>query len=259
MDSNPTKPHRRPPHAPSLKDTLQLAIETTGRTGSIAVLSGERVLRQCNFESNTRTAAAMAPEIDRILRWCEAKHHTLGFVSVADGPGSFTGLRIGVTTAKTLAYALGLPLIGVDSLAAIAAAILHEHATVDTVLVGINAYRGQVFSGSFSRASLLPRPEQLLSDPSLAQAWTAHPDSVCICEDEQWQQILRSRPEGITLAGDSLPFGELAEAMLHRPCDAVGAGLLALRSASCNDWSDPFSLVPRYLKASAAEEKAALK
>ena len=77
-------------------------------------------------------------------------------VSVADGPGSFTGLRIGVTTAKTLCYALELPLVAIDSLAAIAATALHDHPAYERIWAVLNAYRGQVFLGMFDRGTLLP-------------------------------------------------------------------------------------------------------
>ncbi len=243
--------------SPSLKDTVQLAIETTGRTGSIAVLSGESILRQCKLDPTRRTAAAMSPEIDRMLRWCEKNGRKLGFISVADGPGSFTGLRIGVTTAKTLSYALGLPLIAVDSLAAIAAAALYEHRADESVLVATNAYRGQVFCGLFTRAMLVPAVDSEGGGAVLPAGWTAHPESVQVCDHDDWQQILRSRPSEVALAGDSQSFGDLAGKLLDRSCDAIGVGLVGFRSAIAGQWVDSFQLVPRYLKPSAAEEKAA--
>ncbi len=230
-----------------------MAIETTGRSGSLAVLSAETILWQSKLDPGSRTAASLGPEMDRLIRWCEKKRHPIGFVSVADGPGSFTGLRIGVTTAKTLAYALELPLVSVDSLAAIAAAVFLQYPKTDSLLVATNAYRGQVFCGTFTR-------DRLLADPQRLVDWTAHPETVGICEQDEWQKRLRSLPAGTALAGDSLPFGDLAHRRLRLPdqtTEAVGVGLLGYRRAICNDWADPFALAPRYLKPSAAEEKAA--
>lgn len=235
---------------------MQLAIETTGRNGSIAVLSAETILRQSNLDASQRSAATLAPEIDHTLRWCSENDYTLGFITVADGPGSFTGLRIGVTTAKTLSYALRLPLVAVDSLAAIAAASFHSDPTVDVLRVAINAYRGQVFHGSFDRAELLPSVDSLPRSDADGNPWTSHPACVQIAEADAWQRVLQEGPK-TRLAGEAKPFGELADNLVPRSCDAVGVGLMGFRAAICSEWVDPLGLVPRYLKPSAAEENAA--
>ncbi len=251
---------------------MQLAIETTGRVGSVAVLSGERVLCQSKLDPNSRTASTLAPETDRIVGWCEANRHKVGFVSVAFGPGSFTGLRVGVTAAKALSYGLRLPLIGVDSLAAIAAAAFYDHPAVASLLVATNAYRGQLFCGSFSRDALLRKvtgfpnaptfadendcPELGGGDSPATRGWSSYCDSVRVREKNDWQQVLDSRPAGTGLVGESSSFGDLAEQLLTRQCDAVGVGLLGIRAAICGDWSDPLRMAPRYMKRSSPEERA---
>lgn len=176
-------------------------------------------------------------------------------MSVADGPGSFTGLRIAVTTAKTLSYALAIPLVAVDSLAAIAASVFYRQRSIDSLIVALNAYRGQVFHGAFDRSELLVDIAELPVTRSSTEKWTAHPDSVAIAEGEAWQRILHRRRPDQSVAGDALPLGGISNERRERSCDAVGVGLLGLRSAICSDWVDPISLVPRYLKPSAAEEK----
>lgn len=232
------------------QDTLHLAIETTGRLGSIAVLLGQRVLQQTNLDASRRSAATLAPALEQTLGWCRESNHRLRFVSVADGPGSFTGLRIGVTTAKSLCYALDLPLVSVDSLAAVAAAAMHDDRSADTVLVAIDAYRGQVFAGQFTRAALLTPME------SIPANWTAHPLGVRVLSHSAWQAMLRARPASAAIAGDEKPLGELAGSRIDRECDAIGVGLLAIRAAAVGAFIDPLKLVPRYLRPSAAEEKA---
>ena len=106
---------------PPFPDIFHLAIETTGKGGSLAVFCGEQVLEWTNLGDDRRTAASLAPQLSLTLEHCHRLGRPLSLISVADGPGSFTGLRIGVTTAKTLSYAIGLPLVAVDSLATIAA------------------------------------------------------------------------------------------------------------------------------------------
>lgn len=235
------------------QDTLQLAIETSGRSGSLALLAAESTLWQVNLDVGVRTAAALAPQIERSLRWCAERGQTLGFVSVADGPGSFTGLRIGVTAAKTLSYALGLPLAAVDSLAAIAAAAFDAEPAIDALLVATDAYRGQVFRGEFDRQSLLPPITGASSDA--APDWTAHPSSVGIVSQSQWRLTLASVEPSRGLVGDSAVFAAAEGELIRARCDAVGVGLLGYRAASFGNWVDPLQLVPRYLRPSAAEEK----
>ncbi len=288
---------------------LQLAIETTGRCGSIAILQGEEILETINLPETTRTAASLAVHLDEILGKHRDGSRPIELVSVADGPGSFTGLRIGVTTAKSLCYALKIPLVAVDSLAAVAAAAFHENSNADAICVGLDAYRQQVFAGKFRRGDLL------FSQDRLVPNWTPHPPQVQVLNADQWQDFLTSlnRPSDNTFttsqapppsnpvspvtptspltpnpiswnrtpggfssstsntgnssqsvypvwfaAGDQKPFQESRLTMLPRRCDAVGVGLLAARAFKRGITTDPLALLPRYLKPSAAEEKANL-
>jgi tRNA threonylcarbamoyladenosine biosynthesis protein TsaB len=228
-----------------------LAIETTGRLGSIALLSGQRVLRHTNLDPEKRTAATLAPAIEATLDWCRSNDSPPQYLTVADGPGSFTGLRIGVTTAKILGYSLKLPIVGVDSVAAIAAAAFASSQAAHAVLVGVDAYRQQIFAGQFERSELLPPIDEI------PQSWTPHPESVELVEDRDWQAMLEQRAGETDVAGDPKPLGRFVEAELHRTSDAIGVGLLGLRAAIRGEFIDPMKLVPRYLKLSAAEEKAA--
>jgi tRNA threonylcarbamoyl adenosine modification protein YeaZ len=229
-----------------------LAIETTGRQGSVAVLAGERVLQKVNLASSPRTAATLAPQIQATLQWCRQRDAVPNLISIAAGPGSFTGLRIGVTTAKTLAYALALPLVAVDSVAAIAAAAFADWPRAgDSLWAAIDAYRGQVFAGQFTRAELVPPIVEM--DPS----WTALPGSVAVYEEPRWRDLLHGRPPATRLTGDAKPLDDLFDSALPRDCDAVGVGLLGYRAAVLGQFVDPLQLVPRYLKLSAAEEKLA--
>lgn len=232
-------------------NSIQLAIETTGRHGSLAVMRGIELLRYINLSPTQRTAASLAPEVDRTLHWCRQNNRMPDFLSVADGPGSFTGLRIGVTTAKSLSYATGWPLVAVDSLGSIAAAAWFTQPDIEQMTVVLDAYRNQVYRGSFVRSELLP---DLDSVPS---PWTAHPSSVEVLGNPQWQQEIALLPANAGLAGDCKPLGDRASSAVQRQCDAIGTGLLGIRAAMKQDWTDPLQLVPRYLKPSAAEEKLA--
>ena len=243
---------------------LQIAIETSGLTGSIAVLRGNTVLQATKLDPNKRTAATLAPELANMLHWCRNNENQPDFVSIADGPGSFTGLRIGVTTAKTLSYAAELPLIAVDSLAAIAAAAFSQEPNADQILAGTNAYRGQVFMAQLSRGCLLPTIDELAKfaprdgRPS-ETTWTPYPQEVQVVDAQQWTQMLDSLDEDVFVTGDPVVFRDHPRLrFIDRTVpDAVGVGLLAVRASQLGIFTQPLKLTPRYLRASAAEEKAA--
>lgn len=234
---------------------MQLALETSGQSGSVAVLAGETVLRQTQLDRSRRAAAVLAPEIDAVLRWCEKNQHRLGWISVANGPGSFTGLRIAVAAAKTLSYATALPLLAVDSLAATAATQFAADARLSSLFVATPAYRGQVFCGNFERRDLLPDLSCFRDAEGPPAGWTAHPATVRIESREGWREILGRMPGEQSIAGSPVPFGDRGGAIRTEQCDAVGVGLLGIRAALSGQWTDPLELLPRYFKPSAAEEQ----
>src|SRR6201999_4451574 len=94
-----------------------------------------------------RSAQTLLPAIGELLRTCGWRPAELELICTTTGPGSFTGLRIGVTTAKTLAYATGAKLIGVNTLAALAAAV---QPTTDRVWAILDAQRQELFAAVFA-------------------------------------------------------------------------------------------------------------
>jgi tRNA threonylcarbamoyl adenosine modification protein YeaZ len=242
----------------AIHDIVHLAIETTGRAGSIAVMQGPKVLRAVNLDASMRTAAALAPCVDQAIESCRRQGTPIAMISVANGPGSFTGLRIGVTTAKTLSYALRLPLLAIDSLSSIAAAAFVTNPSVATVCVAIDAYRGQVYCGLFQRRDLLPELNPTLfsldAHRQVPPLPASEPPAIEVLDRGQWSERLETLPEELHFAGDAKPLAARSARLIARDCDAVGTGLLALRAVAVEPFIDPLSLVPRYLKLSAAEE-----
>ncbi|TWU46378.1 tRNA threonylcarbamoyladenosine biosynthesis protein TsaB [Rubripirellula tenax] len=254
MNDNPTSGDPRA-SSRGAQHSLQLAIETTSRAGSVALFLKDRVLDSVSLDPSQRSAATLTTVIGSILEGVKSSGQSIDFVSVASGPGSFTGLRIGVTTAKSLCYALGIPLVSVDSLAAIAAARFHADPELGEVLVALDAFRGQVFEGRFTRRMLLPSATSDLND------WSAIPDCVGVRSLSEFRSDLPtavgSDNTPLALAGDAKPFGDAEDRRLEGTCDAIGVGILGNLAAARGDFTDPMILVPRYLKASSAEEKAA--
>ena len=141
--------------------TRILAIETSTLTTSAAVLDDGRVLVEKDAQA-TPHSEALLPLIDEVLRAAAVAPAQLDLLACGAGPGSFTGLRIGLATAKGLCFALGRPLVSVSSLAALA---FEAHAPSGAlVLALVDARRGEVYAGLFRSAGDAAAPASLLEE-----------------------------------------------------------------------------------------------
>jgi tRNA threonylcarbamoyladenosine biosynthesis protein TsaB len=102
--------------------TMLLALDTATRTASLALHDGLRVRYEATWEADRRHTVQLTPRLVSALEDLGLRPEDLGGVAVALGPGSFTGLRVGLAVAKGLALARGLPLVGVPTLDVVAAA-----------------------------------------------------------------------------------------------------------------------------------------
>ena len=123
-----------------------LAIETATRSGSVAVSEGEGVLACAIGNSASSHSTDLIENIDRIMQEAHLQLCDVDLFAVAVGPGSFTGLRIGLATAKSLAVAMNKKCVGISTLAAIALAAGESERTVALLPAG----RGEVFAQMFS-------------------------------------------------------------------------------------------------------------
>jgi tRNA threonylcarbamoyladenosine biosynthesis protein TsaB len=148
---------------------LILALDTTSRAGSVAVVRGTRVLVELAGDE----ALAHGQRLPVALKdACEAAGITIEAVeclAVAAGPGSFTGLRIGIATMQGLAMARGVRIVPVSTLEAVAAA---APGSPDRVAAWIDAHRGEVFAQVFVRtaAGLVPDGEPIPAAPAAVLA-----------------------------------------------------------------------------------------
>ena len=124
-----------------------LAYDTSGEVLSVALFDGQKVVRELNEMSSVRHSTALAPAIQKLLRKARWNIKDLDCIAVGIGPGSFTGLRVGVTTAKTLAWALGKKLVGVSSLEALA--LEAGGGREGMIAVALDAKKGQVYAGTY--------------------------------------------------------------------------------------------------------------
>lgn len=218
-----------------------LAIETVGASGSVAALTDATLALEHQLPSGRRSAQALAPGIAAVLAEVGWRSRDVELVAVATGPGSFTGLRIGVTTAKAFAYAVGCQVIGVHSLAAIAARVEPACAAVSAVL---DAQRGELFAADFTRRS----------DGALAGQGTTR-----LVEAQAWIEAL---PPGSTVTGPGLerwvahlPAGVLVVERALWDARAAEVGRLGWQAFLAGQRSTPFDLKCEYLRKAAAEER----
>jgi tRNA threonylcarbamoyladenosine biosynthesis protein TsaB len=129
---------------------LLLAIETATDVCSVALLAEGNVVGTAEVLRPRAHAASLAPLVRDVLAREGASAADLAAVAVSAGPGSFTGLRIGVSTAKGLAFAGGAALVGVPSLEALAAGAAEALGPGDLLLTAFRSRRGEVYAAAFT-------------------------------------------------------------------------------------------------------------
>lgn len=225
---------------------LILAFETSAKAAGVAVHDADRLLAEIYQHTeltHSRTLLVMAQDA---LKQCEKSVRDVTHVAVAAGPGSFTGVRIGVAAAKGFAWGAEIPCIGVSTLEAMAKGFGLSDGIVCAVM---DARRAQVYNALF-------RMEK----------------GVCtrICPDraialEELSRQLQEYHEPIFLVGDGsrLTFDTLHEILPdlvlppeHRMQQrGVGVALAALDAIRAGDCGDAASLQPNYLRLSQAERE----
>jgi len=125
-----------------------LAFDTATTRVTVALHDGERVVASLDSDEGLRHGELLAPAIDRVLRDAEAVPQDVSSLAVGVGPGPFTGLRVGLVTARTMALALGVQVHGVCTLDILAAEAVD--AGLDDFLVATDARRKEVYLASYA-------------------------------------------------------------------------------------------------------------
>lgn len=222
---------------------ITLGIETSGHSGSVALVRDGAVLGETDLSrEGRRHARTLIPELRHLLQDASLSPQDVDTLAVSIGPGSFTGLRVGVACAKVWAFATGASIVAVETLKAVA----HQSASnTQRLHVISDAQRGELFVGSFER-----RAENV---------WHQCRPIAIIPTDEWIEQLqpteVVSGP-GVAKLQESLAEICLLEPSSHWIPSARSTAALGEQSAQAGDFADPWSLEPKYLRKSAAEEKA---
>jgi len=221
---------------------LVLGIETSTRQGGVAIVGEDHVLCETVLNVEVTHSERLLPAVDRALDEARITLDGLGGIAVSIGPGSFTGLRIGLSTAKGLAYATGLPLVGVPTLEAMAWTLPAARWQVCPVL---DARKQEVYAALFrhepeglrrvTEDAALPPEDlcRLIRNPTLFLGDGA----------DAYGALFRER------LGDKMLLPPLASRGARPACVAE----LGRRRLLRGERDEPDSLVPRYLRPSEAE------
>ena len=216
-----------------------LGIETSTFSGSVSISDDDSLLCEYVFNTGPRHNEVLIPTVKRLLSDCGLGKNDLDAVCVSTGPGSFTSLRIGVSTAKALCYSLGADLAGIPSLEILASNALWSG---NDVCVMTDAGRGEAFFSFYDSGGV-----------EIAEAQIATPESVCAGIKEKTVFVGSAALLHENLIGKTL--GENAVFLpgnLNTP-RASGCALLGRKKILSGQKDDPFTLTPFYLRRSAAE------
>jgi tRNA threonylcarbamoyladenosine biosynthesis protein TsaB len=219
-----------------------LILETSGRVGQMALALGEKLVRQRRLDETRRHARDLAPAVAELLTAEGWQPRELHSVLVSRGPGSYTGLRVGIMAAKVFAYATGAALIAVDTFAAIAAQAPAEAARLDVLA---DAQQEKVYVQGFTRNAA---GADWIATTSLAIRPFA--EWLATREIDAWVSGPGLRPHGHKLP----PGSRLIDrgSWDPQPGSLLRLGLVRFRQ---DQRDDPWTLEPLYFRPSAAEEQ----
>lgn len=222
---------------------LVLSLETSGDVCSVAVARGRQLVVEHTFQHRLHLSERLMGQIDAVLREADAALADAGLFAVGIGPGSFTGTRIGVMTAKTLALVEQKPIVGIGALEAMAA----EYAGVaETVVVPMAPCRiGIVYTCPFRTVEDVPEPLAevgALSIPELAALLTCLESPRILCCGPSAERYI----EELKSALSDTPL-EITQGAVTSPRASMVGRLAALRLETGLPPDDPITLVPLYI------------
>lgn len=221
---------------------ILLTIQTASPAGSIALTAGDRLLAEINLDVRKTPTEWLLQSIEELLDKTDVKQNDLDGIAVVHGPGSFTGLRVGLATAKGLSLALGCPLLGISSLQCVAMQLPFAGLPICVML---DARKQEVYTASYRWEGGIPHPvsqeavlgpEQLLAGINGETLFAGN-------------GALLYRTLIVRQLGDRAHF---APPFLNLP-RAAAAAALAVREWTAGRTFTADQLMPNYLRPSEAE------
>jgi tRNA threonylcarbamoyladenosine biosynthesis protein TsaB len=218
---------------------IVLGIDTSGYVNAVGVVDGSRVLADNIFPAKTDSLEQIVPNIDATLKSLGLTLRDVQGIGVGLGPGSWTGIRVGVTVGKMLAFSADRPVCGVPTLAALAFSVRHEAPLICPVIavgVGDAVYAGlyRPVNDTIERIG-----DYYIGDVKGLSSMITGPAVIVGTGVLPYARLIE-------------PSGENLKAVEALPSGAAVACLAAIRLA-LGDTDDALSLTPLYLKESTAK------
>jgi len=222
-----------------------LAVDTSASVASVAIMEDEVLLGEYSINNKKTHSQKLLPMIDELLRSLELKIGDIDYFAASSGPGSFTGLRIGITTIKTLAYSVNKQVIAVPTLDALANNVSFSESIICPIM---DARNNQVYTALYTCEKGTVH--------NITEYMGIHISDVC--------NILNGKNKKVIFLGDGVTIHKAyLKENLSIPCDFAPASYILQRSASVaevamqmlveNRQQSCFDMVPFYLRKSQAE------
>ncbi|KIO56687.1 tRNA (adenosine(37)-N6)-threonylcarbamoyltransferase complex dimerization subunit type 1 TsaB [Caldifermentibacillus hisashii] len=220
-----------------------LAIDTSTNVLGVGIASNEKIIGEYITNIKRNHSTRVLPAIDFLLKDCGMDIKEINKIIVANGPGSYTGLRIGLTIGKTLAWTLNIPIVGVSSLKLMAASARYFDGYISPVM---DARRGNIFTGlyEYKEGKLM----QAVDDQHIPT--------------EEWCKLLKTFDKPVLFLGNDVVIHEqvivnqLAKQVQFAPItvNIPKPGELALLAKDLKE-ENVHSFAPNYLRLAEAEAK----
>lgn len=229
---------------------LTLAVETSGLTASAAVVENGRVISELNLQHGKTHSQKIVPMLKTMLGIIDKDFKDIDLFAASTGPGSFTGLRIGVVTIKGLAYSLNKPVCGISTLDSMAFLVPDYEGVISPML---DARNNQVYTALYrktnGRIEKLQPEQGILIDEWIGKLKSF--DKIMILGDGaplHHEKMKNALGDGVTMAPAALFFPR-----------AASTAILAEQAYYENKAMSPFDLKPMYVRKSQAERMKELK
>ncbi len=213
-----------------------LHIETSTKICSVALSYRDTLIGSLEMMEGMNHTALLIPSIDELLSANSVKSVDLAAISISSGPGSYTGLRVGSSTAKAMAYSLQIPILAIPTLSSLAKIALDQYPEADLAMPMIDARRNEVYTALIDRdlKNIAPVSSLILTTEGLSKFLPSDKLVVC-CGDGSAK-----------LASIPCDLNIIRAPMIR--CSAVHLIGLANKMLGSGITSDPLHFVPFYLK-----------
>ncbi|NIP30037.1 MAG: tRNA (adenosine(37)-N6)-threonylcarbamoyltransferase complex dimerization subunit type 1 TsaB [Candidatus Dadabacteria bacterium] len=220
-----------------------LGIETSTFAGSVALIENDKLLGEHLFNIGPKHNELLVPSIDFLLNSAGIEKEELSGIAVVTGPGSFTSLRVGVSTAKALSYSLGIKIVGISSLEVLAYNFFGSDQQICPI---IDAKKNQVFYALYKNLKSIEelQKESLINPKELCKSINRETIFVGNGVEIYKNLILEMIGEMASFPPSSFHIGR-----------ASNCAILGREKLLNNTEDDCFNLLPLYLRKSEAELK----